>query len=137
MVRRRMTIRASFSVVGTATKALFRWFGPGLRLTLLLSFLIALLAGEVDAQQSSTIVLDIASSPNPPTLSDPVTLTATVSPASVTGKVTFYDGTTVVGISSVFGGRAVLVTKALPSGYRSLHARYLGDANFNASTTDS
>ena len=45
----------------------------------------------------------LAATPNPSVLGQPVTLTATVSPSAATGKVTFYDGTTVLGVG--YSGR--------------------------------
>ncbi|MGY4745353.1 Ig-like domain repeat protein [Streptomyces sp. ATMOS53] len=53
-----------------------------------------------------------------------VTLTATVSPAEATGKVTFLDGTTSLGETTVAGGRAELRTKALTQGRHDLTARF-------------
>ncbi len=65
----------------------------------------------------------------------PVVLTATVSPAGATGKVTFYDGLTVIGTATLSGTTATLTTKQLAAGSRSLRAYYLGDVNFSASTS--
>jgi uncharacterized repeat protein (TIGR01451 family) len=104
-----------------------------------LSALLATVASfsvEGVAQQITTTTLTVVATPNPPTLSDPVTLTATVSPPPAAGKVTFYDGTTILGVSGVTAGNATLVTRLLPPGTRSLQARYWGDASFNASTSD-
>ena len=61
-------------------------------------------------------------SPNPSVFGQPVTLTATVSGAI--GKVTFYDGVTVLGVSPVSSGQATLTTSLLPAGTRQLHACY-------------
>ena len=66
-----------------------------------------------------------------------VTLTATVSPSAATGKVTFYDGTTVLGVGTLAGGTATLSTILLPAGSRSLRAYYGGDAIYLASTSAS
>ena len=63
--------------------------------------------------------------PNPVGYGQPVLLTATVT-AGATGKVTFYDGTTVLGVAALTGTQATLTTVLLPSGTRSLHARLLG-----------
>ena len=51
----------------------------------------------------------------------PVTLTATVSPAT-TGSVEFKSGSTVIGTASVSGGSATLTTSTLPVGIDSLTA---------------
>jgi hypothetical protein len=63
-----------------------------------------------------------------------VTLTATVSGASPTGNVTFYDGMTVLGTQPLAAGTATLANVALAVGMHSLTAVYAGDAN-NATST--
>src|SRR6185369_9079278 len=68
----------------------------------------------------------LTAAPNPSTLGQPVTLTATVA-AGATGKVTFFDGSNILGISSVAFGQATLTTRLIPSGTRSLRAFYGGD----------
>ncbi len=82
-----------------------------------------------------TATLALTSYPNPSVFGQAVTLTATVSPAAATGKVTFYDGVTVLGIGTLSGGQATLTTGLLSSGSRSLKAYYGGDANFAASAS--
>src|SRR5262245_5271505 len=74
--------------------------------------------------QSTTIT----ASPNPSVFGQPVTITATV-PSNATGKVTFYDGLSILGVSTVTSGQAVLVTRSIGSGNRLLTAYYSGDAN--------
>jgi len=64
-----------------------------------------------------------------------VLLTATVTPAGGTGKVTFYDGATVVGVGTLSGTTATAATILLPAGARALRAYYGGEVNFNASTS--
>jgi Bacterial Ig-like domain (group 3)/FG-GAP-like repeat len=81
---------------------------------------------------SSSVTL--ASSPNPATYGHSVTFAATVSPSSATGKVTFYDGTTILGTKALVGGEAMLTTSLLPAGARSLRVYYLGDS-VNAPST--
>jgi len=63
-----------------------------------------------------------------------VTLVATVT-SGATGKVTFYDGTTVQGVSAVSAGSASLSTIVLPSGNNSLHAHYSGDSTYSPSNS--
>ena len=73
---------------------------------------------------------------NPPgssILGQPVTLTATVTPALATGTVTFFDGATSLGTVTLVGGSASLTTSSLALGPHSLTARYSGDADFKAS----
>src|ERR1043166_2216783 len=62
--------------------------------------------------------VSLVSSPNPSVLGQPVTLTAT----APSGKVTFYDGVTIVGVGTVSAGQAVLTTSLLPAGVRNLRA---------------
>ncbi|SPF37639.1 exported hypothetical protein [Candidatus Sulfopaludibacter sp. SbA4] len=64
----------------------------------------------------------LTSSPNPSILGQPVTLTA--STPGTTGKVTFYDGFTLLGISTAASGQAALTTSLLPSGTHSLRALF-------------
>jgi uncharacterized repeat protein (TIGR01451 family) len=71
----------------------------------------------------------LTASPNPSTYGQPVVLTASVT-AGATGKVTFYDGVTVLGGGTISQGTASLSTIALPSGVRSLHAYYQGDGGY-------
>jgi hypothetical protein len=76
----------------------------------------------------------LGSSSNPSVAGTPITLTASVTPASATGTVTFFDGTTNLGTGTVASGSATLVTAALGVGSQSLTAVYGGD-NFNTTST--
>ncbi len=62
-----------------------------------------------------------------------VTLTATVSPGSATGNVTFYDETAILGSASLTNGTAVLSTTGIAYGIRHIKARYIGDVNNSGS----
>ncbi len=77
----------------------------------------------------------LVSSPNPSTFGQAVTLTPTVSATAATGKVTFYDGVTILGVRTLPGGQATLTAALLPSGSRSLKAYHAGDATFAASAS--
>ena len=81
---------------------------------------------------ASSITLN--ASVNPVTYGQPVTLTATVT-SGATGKVTFYDGVTVLGIAPISGTQAAFTTRMLSSGTRSLWAHYSGDAAYAASNS--
>ncbi len=93
---------------------------------------------------TTAVVVDPAS----PTEGDPVTLTATVSPASVyadeapTGTVTFTCGDLTLGTvdlnQMVDADQAVLITTDLPAGDQTITATYGGDDTYEAScgTTD-
>lgn len=80
-------------------------------------------------------MVSLVSTPNPSNFGQSVILIATVSPASATGKVTFYDGTTVLGIAALSGGQATYSTLFLPSGTRQLRAYYGGDASHAAASS--
>jgi hypothetical protein len=97
------------------------WLGLA---TLLLSVLANALAEG--AAQSSVV---LTSSANPSTYGQAVILTATVSPPTATGSVTFYDGVKVLEIEPLSGGQAQLHTALLVSGVRSILAYYGGDSN--------
>ena len=71
----------------------------------------------------------LAVSPSPVTFGATATLTATVTPSSAMGKVTFYDGEIVLGTAPISGGTATLRVLMTATGSRSLAARYLGDSN--------
>jgi hypothetical protein len=77
----------------------------------------------------------LASSPNPSTYGQSVTLTATVAPATVTGTVTFNHGSTSLGTGQLSGGVATLTTAKLTAGSHSLTANYAGGAGVNGSTS--
>ncbi len=81
----------------------------------------------------STIVL--TSSVNPSMVGSQVTLTATVSPATSTGSVTFFDGTLSLGSAPLTGGSASIVVQSFSFGPHSLTAAYAGDTNDTASTS--
>ena len=82
---------------------------------------------------SSSIVL--TSSANPSTLGHRVAMAATVSPQTATGKVTFYDGSTILGIGTLVNGQATLTTSLLPAGANLLKAYYAGDGNDTAASS--
>lgn len=102
------------------------------RCAILLPLLLAVIPASSFAQATSSV--NLIASPNPATYGQAVTLQATVT-AGATGKVTFYDGTTVLGVAAVSGNAATLVTKLLPAGTRYLRAYYAGDTAFGASTS--
>ena len=72
----------------------------------------------------------------PASVGQSVTLTATVTPASATGTVTFLNGTTALGTGSLSTGTATLTTTMLPVGVDSITAEYGGDTNDAKSTSD-
>ncbi len=80
----------------------------------------------------------LTSSANPATIGNNVTFTATVSPSAATGSVTFQLGSTAIEKVSLSGGKATLTipTGSLPVGTYGIDAVYSGDANDNASTSN-
>jgi hypothetical protein len=64
-----------------------------------------------------------------------VTFTANVSPAGATGTVQFFDGSISLGTSLLTAGQATLAISSLSAGQHPITAKYLGDANYNSSTS--
>ncbi|MGD1097445.1 MAG: Ig-like domain repeat protein [Bryobacteraceae bacterium] len=79
--------------------------------------------------------ITLSSSANTSLLGQPVTLTTVVTPATVTGSVTFYDGVTVLGTKPALSGLASFTTPQLPAGPHLLRAHYIGNLNFTPSTS--
>ena len=80
--------------------------------------------------------LKMKSSLNPSKVGQPVTFTAQVTASiagvgSPTGSVTFRDGTTVLGVVNLSGGRASFTTSSLSVGNHRIQFRYSGDGTFN------
>jgi Bacterial Ig-like domain (group 3)/FG-GAP-like repeat len=103
--------------------------------TLEFSKLFALLAAitcTLGAQTSSVV---LTTSPNPSVFGATVTLTATVTPPSATGKVTFYDGAAVLGVSTISAGQASLHSALSGPNVRNLTARYAGNSTYSGSTS--
>ncbi|MGA3097515.1 MAG: FG-GAP-like repeat-containing protein [Bryobacteraceae bacterium] len=84
---------------------------------------------------ASTSGITLATSPNPSTFGQAVTLTATGAGGS-TGKVTFYDGVTLLGTATIASGAAALSTILLPAGKQELKAYYSGDSGNPAATSN-
>jgi Bacterial Ig-like domain (group 3) len=79
----------------------------------------------------------LTSSPNPSTVGEPVTFTATVTSsagAPPDGEtVSFKQGKTVLGTGALSGGSASFTTSSLKAGTHSVTAVYAGDTNFETS----
>jgi hypothetical protein len=89
---------------------------------------------HVVAPPTGTIVT-LATTPNPSLVGQTVTLTATVSNAGASGTVIFYDGVTVLGISTIVGHTGTLTINTLAAGSHTLTAEYTGNASLSASTS--
>ena len=100
-------------------------------------------AGNVESTETlnfsvgSSTTTVVTSSVNPSQFYQGVAFTATVSSVSgtPTGTVTFYDGTTQLGVATLSAGKATLKPVTLQLGSRSITATYSGNANFAASTS--
>ncbi len=88
---------------------------------------------QVVTQATSTVIL--VSSLNPSTAGTSITLTANVTPASATGTVTFFNGTTSLGTATITGGMATLTIASLPLGTASITAVYSGNTNYSGATS--
>jgi poly(3-hydroxybutyrate) depolymerase len=89
---------------------------------------------QVVNQTSTTTTL--TSSVNPSNSGESVTFTADVTAQSgtVTGTVTFYDGTTALKTGTLSGGTTKLITSTLPSGTDTITATYNGSGVFASSS---
>jgi hypothetical protein len=79
----------------------------------------------------------LSSSANPSSYKQSVTFTATVTPqfrGTVTGSVTFTDGTTTLRTTSLSGGSAKYTTTTLVTGTHNITATYNGSASFVGSS---
>ena len=84
----------------------------------------------VDSRPGTTATVALTGGANPASLGAALTFTATVTGATPTGTVNFYDGTTLLGASALNGSaQAGLTISTLPSGWRAITARYMGDAH--------
>lgn len=77
----------------------------------------------------------LGSSVNPSQFAQSVTLTATVTPSTATGTVTFFNGATSLGSGTLSAGTATLGTTALPVGTDDISVVYGGDAGNTSSTS--
>jgi len=102
------------------------------RLVFLKLFWLLAALPHLDAQTTVTL----ATSPNPSIFGAPVVLGAAVTPSTAAGRVTFYDGVTVLGTKPLVSGAASLSTILLPAGTRQLKAYYAGDASNAAATSN-
>ena len=81
--------------------------------------------------------ISVRSSSNPSIYGSSVTFTATVTPTSATGTVTFYDNGGQIGTGSLSSGTATFSTSPLLVGSHPITASYGGNSNYNGSTSTS
>jgi predicted chitinase len=106
------------------------------------SFSVILLPATAATAATTTV---LTASPNPSAYGQPVTFTATVSPASAggpmptpTGNIIFTDGATVLnpgGTTLDTSGTATFSTSSLAVASHSIMAVYSGDSNYSGSTS--
>jgi len=93
----------------------------------------------VNAPATAATTTTLTTSPNPAAVGQTVILTATVAETSgnavPTGTVTFYDGTTTLGMGTLSSGIATYSATSLAVGAHSITASYGGDASNAASTS--
>jgi hypothetical protein len=89
----------------------------------------AVLAMAPPAAAGTATTTTLASSANPSTAGQAVTLTATVAGAAPTGQVIFDAAGVTLGAADLNAGVATLVTSTIGLGYQALTATYTGDAN--------
>ena len=100
-------------------------------------------AGNVESTETLSFTVGaitttaVTSSVNPSQFNQGVTFTATVSSASgtPTGTVTFFNGSTQLGVSTLSAGKATFVSSALAFGGDKITASFGGSVTFAASTS--
>jgi arabinogalactan endo-1,4-beta-galactosidase len=128
------TFDLSSTVLTTAGTYSISVTSPGLT-TATASLTVAATVAPVPMTTSTVL-----SAPSTSVTGSSVTLSATVTGAagnpSPTGQVTFLDGTTMLGNSTLSAGVATFTTSSLAVGSHSLTASYAGDANNAPSTSN-
>jgi hypothetical protein len=76
----------------------------------------------------------LTANPNPVTYGNSVQLTATLSPTTATGTITFKDGATTLGTTTAANGVATYTATGLTGGSHSLTCSYSGSANYTTAT---
>lgn len=85
---------------------------------------------------NSVTLLSLSAGTNPSVFGNSLTFMANVTPASATGTIVFFDGSTPIsGRLALSTGTTSLTIPALGAGTHSITAQYSGDANVNPSTS--
>jgi hypothetical protein len=103
------------------------------------SFLTSTSAALSQGVSAASTTITLASSVNPSNSGQSVTFTVSVAGefgGTVTGSVTFMNGTTILKTLNLSGGVAKFTTSTLPSGTDTITATYSGNANFTTSTVE-
>jgi hypothetical protein len=80
-------------------------------------------------------ITSLTSGPNPSSVGQQVTFTATVTPASAVGTVNFMEGVNVLGTGTLSGGKATFLTSGLSTGSHQVTASYPGNSDVAGSTS--
>lgn len=78
----------------------------------------------------------LSTSTNPAGHQQPLTITATITPSTATGTVSFYDNATLLGVRPIANGVATFTHSGLSLGGHSLTASYSGDFQISAATSE-
>ena len=95
------------------------------------------LTGNPQVVNKATPAFSLAPSANPTLVFSSLTFTATASSAASTptGSITFYDGSTQLGLITTVGGAATYTSATLAVGTHPISAVYSGDSNFLSVTS--
>ncbi|HEY2497399.1 MAG TPA: S8 family serine peptidase [Candidatus Angelobacter sp.] len=85
---------------------------------------------------NASISISLTAGANPAVIGAALTFSASVAPASATGTIIFFDGTTPIsGNLPLIGGTAAFTTSELSAGSHSISAQYSGDDTFNSGSS--
>jgi hypothetical protein len=98
------------------------------------NYTIAFVNGTLSIVKGA-VAVSVSASPEPSGYEQPMTFTATVlpvqsAPAAPQGTVSFFDGSTLIGVASIVGNTATLTTAGLDPWTHTIEGRYGGDASF-------
>ena len=108
-------------------------FSPALPSTMTATIAYSATAVTLQIQTISSISLQ--ASQDPSVFGAPVTFTASVSGTAPTGAVTFFDGNTMLGTSSLSNGMATFIWTDPSTGFHPITAVYAGDSHNTPSTS--
>jgi hypothetical protein len=104
------------------------------------SYLVTAAGGGLSTSFSLTnlqnLTVTLSSSPNPSNLGSPVTLMASLSNPAASGRVTFFDGVSVLGVKTASVGLASITTSLLSPGAHKLTAYYRDDTTSTTGTSN-
>jgi hypothetical protein len=93
-------------------------------------------SGAYNIGQLDPTTTILTSSSNPSTVGDSIRLTATVTPSTATGTITFKDGNTTLGTATLGHASGSLTTSALVASTHALTAIYSGNLSHSGSTSN-